>query len=159
MEIGDPGRRRGALRRLPAGRPAAGAAGGVEGEEGLPDPSRVRARHTARHLARAGGQDRGHRRRHRRLHCDRNPFPEACRRPRLFHGAPAAGALRLRRRTACIRRHRPRPDLFLNRAGFDAFVLGEGKNAEDALAAFDDFPENYQGDAVQALPLFRRRAA
>ncbi len=47
----------------------------------------------------------------------------------------------------------------LNRAGFDAFVIGEGKSAEDALAAFDDFPENYQGDAVQPLPLFRRRAA
>ena len=48
---------------------------------------------------------------------------------------------------------------YLNRAGFDAFVIGEGKSAEDALAAFDDFPENYQGDAVQPLPLFRRRAA
>ena len=48
---------------------------------------------------------------------------------------------------------------FLNRVGFDAFVIGEGKSAEDALAAFDDFPESYQGNAVQPLPLFRRRAA
>jgi hypothetical protein len=36
---------------------------------------------------------------------------------------------------------------------------GEGKSAEEALAAFDDFPESYQGDAVQPLPLFRRRVA
>ena len=48
---------------------------------------------------------------------------------------------------------------FLNRVGFDAFVIGEGKSADEALAAFDDFPESYQGDAVQPLPLFRRRAA
>ena len=48
---------------------------------------------------------------------------------------------------------------FLNRAGFDAFLIGEGKSAKDALTAFDDFPESYQGDAAQPLPLFRRRAA
>ena len=48
---------------------------------------------------------------------------------------------------------------FLNRVGFDAFVIGEGKNAEEALAGFNDFPEGYQGDAVQPLPLFRRRVA
>jgi uncharacterized protein (DUF934 family) len=48
---------------------------------------------------------------------------------------------------------------FLNRVGFDSFVLGEGRNAEDALQAFDDFPETYQGGADQPIPLFRRRAA
>lgn len=48
---------------------------------------------------------------------------------------------------------------FLNRVGFDAFVIGEGRNAEDALAAFDDFPESYQAGAGQPIPLFRRRAA
>ncbi len=48
---------------------------------------------------------------------------------------------------------------YINRAGFDAFVLGEGKSAEDALAAFDDFPETYQAAADQPDPLFRRRVA
>lgn len=48
---------------------------------------------------------------------------------------------------------------FLNRVGFDAFVLGNGRNAEEALAAFDDFPETYQAAADQPDPLFRRRAA
>lgn len=48
---------------------------------------------------------------------------------------------------------------FLSRVGFDALVIGDGKNAEEALAAFDDFHESYQGNAVQPLPLFRRRAA
>ncbi len=53
-----------------------------------------------------------------------------------------------------------RDQLFLlARVGFDSFVLGEGRNVEEALKAFDDFPAAYQGDAVQALPLFRRRAA
>ena len=48
---------------------------------------------------------------------------------------------------------------FLNRAGFDAFVLGDGKSTEEALAAFDDFPESYQPAADQPIPLFRRRVA
>ena len=48
---------------------------------------------------------------------------------------------------------------FLHRVGFDAFVIGEGRSAEDALAAFDDFPDSYQGAADQPIPLFRRRAA
>jgi uncharacterized protein (DUF934 family) len=48
---------------------------------------------------------------------------------------------------------------YLNRAGFDAFVLGEGKDAGEALAAFDEFPETYQAAADQPDPLFRRRAA
>lgn len=48
---------------------------------------------------------------------------------------------------------------FLNRVGFDSFVIGEGRNAEDALKAFDDFPETYQAAADQPEPLFRRRVA
>jgi uncharacterized protein (DUF934 family) len=47
----------------------------------------------------------------------------------------------------------------LNRVGFDSFLIGEGRNAEDALAAFDDFPEVYQAGADLPIPLFRRRAA
>ena len=48
---------------------------------------------------------------------------------------------------------------YLSRVGFDAFVLGEGKNAKEALAAFNEFPETYQAAADQLDPLFRRRAA
>lgn len=48
---------------------------------------------------------------------------------------------------------------YLNRVGFDSFVLGEGRSAEDALKAFDDFPETYQAGSDQPIPLFRRRAA
>ena len=48
---------------------------------------------------------------------------------------------------------------YLNRVGFDSFVLGEDRNAEDALKAFADFPESYQAGADQPIPLFRRRAA
>ncbi len=48
---------------------------------------------------------------------------------------------------------------YLNRVGFDSFLIGEGRSAEDALAAFDDFPETYQAGADLPIPLFRRRAA
>jgi uncharacterized protein (DUF934 family) len=48
---------------------------------------------------------------------------------------------------------------YLARVGFDAFLIPEGRDAEDALAAFADFPEAYQGAVDQPLPLFRRRAA
>jgi uncharacterized protein (DUF934 family) len=47
----------------------------------------------------------------------------------------------------------------LNRVGFDSFLIGEGRNAEEALAAFDDFPEVYQTGVDRPIPLFRRRAA
>ncbi|HTY99967.1 MAG TPA: DUF934 domain-containing protein [Rhodocyclaceae bacterium] len=47
---------------------------------------------------------------------------------------------------------------YLNRVGFDSFQLGEGKSAEEALAALDEIPVAYQGAADDALPLFRRRA-
>ena len=47
---------------------------------------------------------------------------------------------------------------YLNRVGFDTFLVGEGRDAADALAAFDDIPEVYQGAVEQPLPLFRRRA-
>jgi uncharacterized protein (DUF934 family) len=47
--------------------------------------------------------------------------------------------------------------LFLERSGFDAFELREGEDALSALAAFTEFSESYQADAVTPLPLFRRR--
>jgi uncharacterized protein (DUF934 family) len=46
---------------------------------------------------------------------------------------------------------------FLARCGFDAFALREGEDAREALAAFGDFSETYQGSVRQPLPLFRRR--
>jgi uncharacterized protein (DUF934 family) len=48
---------------------------------------------------------------------------------------------------------------YLARVGFDAFLIPEGRDARDALTAFADFPETYQGAVDQPLPLFRRRAA
>lgn len=47
----------------------------------------------------------------------------------------------------------------LRRVGFDSFLLPEGRDPDEALKAFADFPEVYQGAADQPLPLFRRRAA
>ena len=42
--------------------------------------------------------------------------------------------------------------------GFDSFLLREGEDVQNALAAFDDFSETYQASAAQPVPLFRRRA-
>jgi uncharacterized protein (DUF934 family) len=41
--------------------------------------------------------------------------------------------------------------------GFDSFLLREGEDPQEALAAFDDFGEAYQASAAQPQPLFRRR--
>jgi uncharacterized protein (DUF934 family) len=47
----------------------------------------------------------------------------------------------------------------LEQCGFDAFLLRDGEDVDDALAAFDDFSETYQSTVAQPLPLFRRRGA
>lgn len=47
----------------------------------------------------------------------------------------------------------------LARCGFDAFLLREDQDAEEALSAFDDFSEAYQTTVRQPAPLFRRRLA
>lgn len=47
---------------------------------------------------------------------------------------------------------------YLQRVGFNAFLIPEGRDAEDALQGLSDFPDTYQGAADQPLPLFRRRA-
>ncbi len=47
---------------------------------------------------------------------------------------------------------------YMEQCGFDAFELREGEDVEQALTAFHDFSETYQGSAAQPLPLFRRRA-
>jgi len=46
---------------------------------------------------------------------------------------------------------------FLASCGFDAFALREGEDPHEALAAFGEFSETYQGSVRQPLPLFRRR--
>jgi uncharacterized protein (DUF934 family) len=46
---------------------------------------------------------------------------------------------------------------YLSRCGFDAFALRADQNAEQALAAFNDFSEDYQVSVEQPTPLFRRR--
>ena len=43
--------------------------------------------------------------------------------------------------------------------GFDAFLLREGEDPQEALAAFDDFSDAYQATVAQPQPLFRRRPA
>jgi uncharacterized protein (DUF934 family) len=49
--------------------------------------------------------------------------------------------------------------LFHARCGFDAFAVREDKDINDALKAFDEFTERYQGATDNLEPLFRRRAA
>ena len=48
---------------------------------------------------------------------------------------------------------------FMQRCGFDAFVIREDRSAEDALQSLKDFSETYQAAADQPQPLFRRRQA
>ena len=46
---------------------------------------------------------------------------------------------------------------YLQRCGFDAFLLRSDKDAELALASFEDFSESYQAAVHQTQPLFQRR--
>lgn len=51
-----------------------------------------------------------------------------------------------------------RDQLFLmKRCGFDAYVIREDRNAEEALQSLKDFTEVYQAATDQPQPLFRRR--
>lgn len=51
-----------------------------------------------------------------------------------------------------------RDQLFLmKRCGFDAYVIREDRNAEEALQSLKDFSEVYQAATDQPMPLFRRR--
>jgi len=47
---------------------------------------------------------------------------------------------------------------YMEKCGFDAFLLRDGEDLDEALAAFGDFSETYQATAAQPVPLFRRRA-
>jgi uncharacterized protein (DUF934 family) len=46
---------------------------------------------------------------------------------------------------------------YMEQCGFDAFLLRDGEDVEEALTAFDDFSEHYQATVAQPVPLFRRR--
>lgn len=48
---------------------------------------------------------------------------------------------------------------FLERCGFDAFVLRDDQDPEAALASFSELSDAYQGTVSEPLPLFRRRLA
>lgn len=49
--------------------------------------------------------------------------------------------------------------LGMQRCGFDSFLLREGEDADEAITAFGELADHYQANAVQVLPLFRRRSA
>lgn len=46
---------------------------------------------------------------------------------------------------------------YMQRVGFDAFVIRNDKNIQDALKGLSDFSETYQASADEKNPLFRRR--
>jgi len=46
--------------------------------------------------------------------------------------------------------------LYMQRCGFDAYELKEGKDAQGALEAFSELSVDYQGSAHDPRPLFRR---
>lgn len=46
---------------------------------------------------------------------------------------------------------------FMASCGFDAFLLRDDQDPEEALTAFGDFSDAYQISADRPLPLFRRR--
>jgi uncharacterized protein (DUF934 family) len=46
---------------------------------------------------------------------------------------------------------------YMENCGFDAFLLREGEDAEEALTGFSDYSEGYQASVARPLPLFRRR--
>jgi uncharacterized protein (DUF934 family) len=48
--------------------------------------------------------------------------------------------------------------LYMESCGFDAFLLREGEDPEEALTGFNDFSESYQASVTKPLPLFRRRS-
>ena len=48
---------------------------------------------------------------------------------------------------------------FMKQCGFDAFVLREDQDANEALTALDTFSDGYQTSVLRPVPLFRRRLA
>ena len=48
---------------------------------------------------------------------------------------------------------------YMESCGFDAFLLRDGEDAEEALGGFEDFSESYSASVARPQPLFRRRGA
>ena len=48
---------------------------------------------------------------------------------------------------------------YLHRCGFNAFVIREDRDVEDALNAFQDFTVTYQADVHDERPIYHRRPA
>jgi len=48
---------------------------------------------------------------------------------------------------------------FMAGVGFDAFLLRDDQDPQEALTGFNDFSESYQTSVAQPQPLFRRRLA
>ena len=46
---------------------------------------------------------------------------------------------------------------YMERCGYDAFELKDGKDLREALGGFGEFSVEYQGDATEPRPLYRRR--
>jgi len=48
---------------------------------------------------------------------------------------------------------------FMKQCGFDAFLLREDQDPQEALSALDTFSDGYQTSVLRPVPLFRRRLA
>ncbi len=48
---------------------------------------------------------------------------------------------------------------YMERVGFDAFVIDPRQSTEEALKAFDEITVKYQASSDEALPIYRRRSA
>ena len=46
---------------------------------------------------------------------------------------------------------------YMKKCGINSFEISDSVKLEDALAAFNDFSNNYQSTSEEPLPLFRRR--
>lgn len=88
------------------------------------------------------------------------PKPEG---GRTYDGRAYTQARLLRERLGFTGEIRATGDVFrdsmhyMQRCGINAFALKPGQDLDDALKAFDDFSDAYQGAADNPLQIFRRR--
>lgn len=82
--------------------------------------------------------------------------------PKFADGRAYSQAVMLRRRRGFTGDIRATGDVLVDqlvqmqRTGFTSAVLKDGKDVADAGRQFARYPEYYQGDAVNAQPLFKR---
>lgn len=85
--------------------------------------------------------------------------------PKFTDGRAYSQAFLLRRRLGFQGDIRATGDVLIDqlvqmqRTGFSSAVLKEGVDASSAQRQFDRFAAFYQGDAVQAVPIFKREEA